>query len=84
METICGSANVRQCNVAFSVTVVNDHFFIGYYFPSCRPMYLLIIGGGSRILNHESRLKKSEEQLEGIMTHIISQAVSHESWTKNK
>ena len=42
--------------------------------------YYISFGGGSGILNHESRLKKSE----GIMNHIISQAVNHESWTLKK
>ena len=40
-----------------------------------------IFGGGSGILNHESRLRKLKKS-EGIMNHIISQAVNHESWTK--
>ena len=43
----------------------------------------LKVGGGSGILNHKSRLKKVKKS-EGIMNHIISQAVNHESWTKNK
>ena len=37
------------------------------------------IRDGSGILNHESRLKKSEQKSEGIMNHIISQTVNHES-----
>ena len=41
------------------------------------------IGGGSGIFNHESRLEKVKKS-EGIMNHIILQAVNHESWTKNK
>ena len=41
------------------------------------------MAGGSGMLNHESRLKKVKKS-EGIMNHIISQAVNHESWTKNK
>ena len=41
---------------------------------------LKLIGGESGILNHESGLKKSE----GIINHIISQTVNHESWTNNK
>ena len=39
------------------------------------------IGGGSGILNYESRLKEVKKS-EGIMNHIISQAVNHESWKK--
>ena len=53
---------------------------------NCRLAHIFfdtLFGGGSRILNHESRLKKVKKS-EGIMNHIISQVVNHESWTKNK
>ena len=45
--------------------------------------FLANFGGGSGILNHESRSIKVKKS-EGIMNHIISQVVNHESWTKNK
>ena len=43
-------------------------------------------GGGSGILNHESRLKivKKVKKSEGIMNHIIWQAVKHGSLIKYK
>ena len=46
----------------------------------------LYVGGGSGILNHESRLKivKKVKKSEGIRNHIIWQAVKHGSLIKYK